>query len=299
MDEWAEWFGSWQLTLEVRGRRPRTIAFYEKELYRFAAHVGVPPLLVTKPMVRQWMKDLIDSGLSAHTVGNRLVVIKSFYCWLVEEGEMPASPAAGLSGPPHRGPDPKVLSDDEFVRLLAEVSGPKPLTRRNRAILLVLDSSGVRSAELVSMVDAHVHPRERRVEVEGKGGQWRAAPISTQAAEAIDRYGRVRRQLNGSPGRLWWGHQGDPTARGLSHMLTKLGDSVGVPLHPHRLRHRFSHRWLAAGGSEANLQVAAGWSSSLMPRRYGRAKRETGQRLLRQRQWIPELSHLDHGRAGR
>jgi integrase/recombinase XerD len=54
-------------------------------------------------------------------------------------------------------------------------------------------------------------------------------------------------------------------------MLARLGDRCGIPLHPHRLRHRFSHKWLAAGGSEAGLQVAAGWSSSLMPRRYGRA----------------------------
>jgi site-specific recombinase XerC len=94
-DEWREWFDSWQLTLEVRGRRPRTIAFHERELLRFAGHVDTPPLLVTKSIVRQWMKDLIDRGLSAHTVGNRMVVIKSFYSWLVEEGEIPLSPAAG------------------------------------------------------------------------------------------------------------------------------------------------------------------------------------------------------------
>jgi integrase/recombinase XerD len=270
-DGWREWFDSWELTLEVRGRRPRTIAFYERELLRFAAHVDTPPLLVTKATIRQWLKDLIDSGLSAHTVTNRLVVIKSFFSWLVAEGEMPVSPAAGLSGPAHRGPDPDVLSDDEFDRLLAEVSGPEPLDRRNRAILLTLDSSGVRSAELVSMENDRVHLRDRRVEVEGKGGLWRSAPISAQAAEAIDRYRRVRSQLNGTPARLWWGHQGDLSARGLAHMLAKLGEATGVDVHPHRFRHRFSHRWLAAGGSEAGLQVAAGWSSSLMPRRYGRA----------------------------
>jgi integrase/recombinase XerD len=271
MDDWRAWFESWQLTLEVRGRRPRTIVFYENELMRFAHHVDTPPLLVTKPIIRGWMKDLIDQGLAAHTVANRLVVIKSFYSWLADEGEIPASPAAGLSGPPHRGPDPKVLSDDEFERCLNATSGPEPLQRRNRAILLVLDSSGVRAAELVSMTDPRVHLRDRWVEVEGKAGLWRQAPISTAAAEAVDRYRRVRAQLNGTPGRLWWGHQGDLSARGLSHMLARLGDRCGIPLHPHRLRHRFSHKWLAAGGSEAGLQVAAGWSSSLMPRRYGRA----------------------------
>jgi hypothetical protein len=72
------WFESW-LTLEVRGRRPRATAFCERELDRFAAHVDTPPLLVTKTIVRGWLKDLIDSGLSAYTVGNRMVVLKSFY----------------------------------------------------------------------------------------------------------------------------------------------------------------------------------------------------------------------------
>lgn len=90
-----------------------------------------------------------------------------------------------MSGPTHRGPDPAVLSDDEFDRLLAEMSGPEPLQRRNRAIPLTLDSSGVRSAELVSMTDAVVYLRDRRVEVEGKGELWRSAPISAPAAEAI------------------------------------------------------------------------------------------------------------------
>jgi hypothetical protein len=68
--EWRAWFESWQLTLEVQGRRPQTIEFYRGELFRFADHVDTPPLLVTKPMVRAWMKTSIDAGLSANAVGN-------------------------------------------------------------------------------------------------------------------------------------------------------------------------------------------------------------------------------------
>jgi integrase len=54
-------------------------------------------------------------------------------------------------------------------------------------------------------------------------------------------------------------------------MLNGLSEETGIDVHAHRFRHRFGHRWLAGGGSEAGLQVAAGWSSVVMPRRYGRA----------------------------
>lgn len=269
--EWEDWFESWQLTLEVRGRRERTIEFYQRELLRFGAHVDVPPTQVTKDMIRGWIKAQIDEGRAPNTINNRLIVVKSFYSWLVAEGELVLSPAAGLSSPPHRGPDPDVLTDDEFDKLLAATAGRDPFTRRNRAILLVLESSGCRSSELVSMTDKGTDLRGRHIDVEGKGGAWRAVPISARAAEAVDRYRRTRSQLRGTPGHLWWGRRGDMTRAGLEHALQKLSDETGIDIHAHRLRHRFAHCWLSAGGSEAGLQVAAGWSSVVMPRRYGRA----------------------------
>lgn len=269
---WDTWFGSWQLTLEAKGRRPRTIEFYHRELLRFGERVGVGPLDVTRAIVRDWVRSQIAEDRAANTIQNRLIVVKSFYSWLVDEGELPASPAAGVSSPRHRGPDPAVLTDGEVDRVLATlpVSSRDPLVRRNRAIVLVLESSGCRSAELLSMRDAGVDLRGRRIEVEGKGGTWRAVPISAQAAEAVDRYRRVRSQLRGSHG-LWWSREGNLTKGGLSNMLSKVGKEAGVNCHPHRWRHRFAHRWLDQGGSEAGLQVAAGWSSVVMPRRYGRS----------------------------
>ena len=271
MSEWQDWFESWQLTLEVRGRRERTIEFYQRELLRFGAHVDVPPLRVTRDMIRGWIKFLLDEGRAPNTINNRLIVVKSFYSWLVSEGELVLSPAAGVSSPPHRGPDPDVLTDDEFARLLAATAGSDPFTRRNRAILLVLESSGCRASELVSMTDKGTDLRGRHIDVEGKGGAWRAVPISARAAEAVDRYRRTRSQLKGTPGRLWWGRRGTMTTAGLAHALHRLAEQTGIDIHAHRFRHRFGHRWLAGGGSEAGLQVAAGWSSPIMPRRYGRA----------------------------
>lgn len=265
------WWDSWQLTLEAKGRRPRTIAFYHRELLRFGDVVGPEPLLVGKAEVRDWVRGQTQAGLAANTVQNRLIVVKSFYSWLVEEGELPVSPAAGVSAPPHRGPDPAVLSDEEVSRLLLCVpAGARdPLTRRNRAVVLVLDSSGCRASELISMTDDGTDLRGRRIDVEGKGGNFRPVPLSVEAAEAIDRYRRVRAQLKGS--KLWRGRMGDLTVGGLAHILGQLEAETGINCHPHRWRHRFAHRWLDAGGSEAGLQVAAGWSSVVMPRRYGRA----------------------------
>lgn len=271
MGEWETWFASWELHLEAIGRRPRTIAFYRRELLRFGEHVGVDPLQVTRPLVREWIRAQIAAGIAPNTINGRLICVKSFCSWLAEEGEIGVSPAVGLSSPPHRGPDPDVMSDDEFNRLLAACAGPGVYQRRNRALLLTLEASGCRASELISMRDEGVDLRERYMTVESKGGGWRRVPVTAQAAEAIDRYRRARSQLRGGDGKLWWGKQGALTVRGLDNVLRKLERETGIEIHAHRLRHRFSHRWLAAGGSEAGLQVAAGWASPLMPRRYGRS----------------------------
>jgi site-specific recombinase XerD len=269
--QWQEWFASWQLTLEAKGRRPRTIGFYERELARFGAHVGVGPLQVTRPLIRDWIRAQITSGLAPNTINNRLIVVKSFYSWLADEGEITVSPAVGMSSPPHRGADPEVMTDAEFDKLLQVTAGRGPFERRNRALLLVLESSGCRLSELVSMTDQGTDLRARRIDVEGKGGQWRPVPISTRAAEAVDRYRRARGQMRGGRGKLWWGKQGSLTGKGVETMLATLQARTGVDCNAHRFRHRFSHLWLDAGGSEAGLQVAAGWASPVMPRRYGRA----------------------------
>jgi site-specific recombinase XerD len=273
-DPWRTWFESWRLTLEANGRRPRTIDFYERELLRFGAHVDTLPEQVKRDQVRGWIRAQLDEGRAPNTVNNRLIVVKSFYSWMVDEGEIVASPAAGVSSPQHRGPDPQVMTDHEFARLLALVphGTREPTVRRNRAILLVLEASGCRASELVSMRDAGVDLRGRSIEVEGKGGTWRMVPVTAQAAEAVDRYRRVRALLKDSgSGALWRTTRGDLTVKGLARMLERLGREAGVQANAHRFRHRFGHRWLAAGGSEAGLQVAAGWTSPVMPRRYGRA----------------------------
>jgi len=270
-DDWQTWWDSWLLHLTAEGRRPRTVLVYEAEIRRFSERVGCGPLDVTRVQVRSWITDLIAEGFAANTINARLISIKSFYSWLVKEGELPSSPAAGLSSPKHLGPDPDVLTDDEFDRLYALTAGREPLARRNRALLLVLDSSGARVSEVVSMTVKGADLKGRHLDVEEKGGGWRPVPISAKAAEAIDRYLRVRRQLKGTEPALWWGHVGNLTISGVEDMLHRLGDRCGVRVTPHRFRHRFAHRWLDAGGSEQGLQVAAGWASPVMPRRYGRS----------------------------
>lgn len=271
LGEWQSWFSSWQLTLEANGRRPKTIGFYERELLRFGERVGKPPLEVTRPDIREWVRAQIAEGRAPHTVNGRLIVCKSFFSWLADEGEISISPATGVSSPRHRGPDPAVMTDEEFAALLAQATGRGPFERRNTAILHVLESSGCRAGELISMTDQGTNLKERYLTVESKGGGWRAVPISAKAAEAVDRYRRTRSQLRGGNGKLWYGKQGSLTQGGLENVLAMLGRKAGVDVHAHRFRHRFAHRWLDAGGSEAGLQSAAGWSSVVMPRRYGRA----------------------------
>ena len=95
-------------------------------------------------------------------------------------------------------------------------------------------------------------------------------PIGKKAARDIDRYLRVRAaHPHADDPWLWLGTKGRLTPSGIYQMIKDRGNAVGLPdLHPHQLRHTFSHDWLANGGSEGDLMRLAGWKSRAMLSRY-------------------------------
>jgi integrase len=108
------------------------------------------------------------------------------------------------------------------------------------------------------------------VRVTVKGRREMVLPIGKKTARDIDRYLRVRAAHPRAEDQwLWLGTKGRLTASGIYQMIKDRGKAVGLPdLHPHQLRHTFSHDWLANGGSEGDLMRLAGWKSRAMLSRY-------------------------------
>jgi integrase len=110
----------------------------------------------------------------------------------------------------------------------------------------------------------------------GKGGKGRVVPVGPHAANALDRYLRLRRhhRLGATSPALWLGDRGKQFFYDALHKsLGERAAAAGISgFHPHRMRHTAAHRWLAAGGSETGLMAVAGWARPDMLLRYTRAQ---------------------------
>ena len=165
-----------------------------------------------------------------------------------------------------------VLSDDELRRLLKACQGNTFDDRRDLALLRLFVDTPVRLGEAagIRVDDVDLDDTETIV-VTGKGSRASTVPLNPKLLVALDNYLRARRK-HPRAAEPWFrlGVRGRLTDSGIAQAMERRAQEAGVKgLHVHRFRHTFSHRWLAAGNSEADLQRLAGWRSAQMLQRYG------------------------------
>lgn len=140
------------LALRATGRTPKTEQTYREallSLHRFVGEMGMPPVEnLTAEHLRHYLVSLREKGNKAATVSNRYRALKSFYKWLVGEGERQDNPMSRI--PPPKVPQSiqKHYTLQEVERLLLTCSGTSILDLRDKAIILVLLDTGLRSKEL-------------------------------------------------------------------------------------------------------------------------------------------------------
>lgn len=149
--------------------------------------------------------------LAEGTVATHHNCLKQLWAFLVEEGEITASPMARMPVPKASEPEVPVLSDADVVALLATCAGPSFMARRDHAILTLLLDSGLRREEITTLTLASLDDLEHGViAVRGKGGKWRQVAIGHGTAATLDRYLRARRShpWASRSDRLWLGGRG-------------------------------------------------------------------------------------------
>lgn len=266
-----------RLTLEATNRSASTIAVYlagVRKLRAFLAERGMPTAVdaISREHVEAAYAAWLEAGRAPASVKAYHDGIRAFFTWCVEEGEVEEarSPMRHVKAPivPQNPPD--VLRAEEVRALVAACGGPRFEDRRDAAIVLVFYDAGLRLAELVGLTLEDVDLEHRELRVLGKGRRTRVVPLGANAARALARYLRHRRQHPAAHRReLWLGARGPMTASGVRQMLERRGELAGLgPIRPHRLRHSFAHAWLAGGGEETDLMKLAGWSSRRMLERY-------------------------------
>ncbi len=211
--------------------------------------------------VRRYAATRFASGLSPRSIQRRLSGARSFMGYLIREGCLKNNPVAGVLAPkaPKRLPD--ALDADQMASLL-DIKGNGEVAVRDRAIMELLYSSGLRLAELVGLNLGDVEVGDGLVRVTGKGSKERIVPVGKQALTAIHVWQRLRaNEADVEEQALFVGRRGKRISpRTIQAMVRRRAIEAGLPkrVYPHLFRHSFATHVLESSGDLRGVQEMLG-----------------------------------------
>ncbi|MCY3624932.1 MAG: tyrosine recombinase XerC [Candidatus Dadabacteria bacterium] len=209
---------------------------------------------------------------SPSSVERKVSAIRSFFSYLVRKGLVAQNPAKLVRTPRKEKRLPIFLSVDEVFNLVdVKDSGKNPLRVRDRAILELLYSSGLRASELAGATLADLSMGEAVIRVRGKGNKERIVPVGSKALFALGEYLDIRGKLKPSSSHVFLNSRGGGiTTRSLARIIKKYGLVSGISknVSPHVLRHSFATHLLAGGADLRAIQEMLGHASLSTTQRY-------------------------------
>jgi integrase/recombinase XerC len=208
--------------------------------------------------LRGFIASELGRGLSPASLQRRLSAVRSLFKHLVGNGEMKASPAQGLRAPKSARKLPQVLDADETAQLV-EVATDTPLGRRDRAMLELFYSSGLRLSELCALRWRELDLDEGLVHVTGKGNKQRVVPVGSHARTALAAWRADTPSAPAAP--VFPGRGNAPISpRAVQLRLRAAAQRQGVwkRVHPHLLRHSFASHVLESSGDLRGVQELLG-----------------------------------------
>jgi len=200
-------------------------------------------------------------GAGGRSLQRNLSAIRSFYRYLIEEEKVKNNPAEGIIAPKTERKLPKVLDADQTVQLV-EINEQDDLAIRDRAILELIYSSGLRLAELISLNMGDIDFGDRIITVTGKGKKMRSIPVGQHAIKAIDKWLKIRiKMVNENEVALFISNRGKRISpRSVQERLKQWAIKQGLPshVHPHMLRHSFASHMLESSGDLRAVQELLG-----------------------------------------
>jgi integrase/recombinase XerC len=166
------------------------------ELYYKSLEEGLSWALVTPDVIRSWIVSLLDGGLTPSGVCPKLSAVKSFYRFLLKRGFVATDPAYGVNAPKKNRPLPYFVREGDLDRLLDDMEFPDTYEgRRDKVIVTMLYSTGMRAAELIGLDVTDVNMRESLVSVIGKRNKQRLIPMIPELHDGLSAYLAERERL--------------------------------------------------------------------------------------------------------
>lgn len=248
-----------------RGLAPLTVVAYGTDLAVFVEGLERGGLSDLSKLSFGHVADLLRKDeRSSRSVARRLSAVRGFCKFLVRERCLAADPTELVDRPRTPKKLPHVLSHGDVDAVLAAVRGGSLRALRDRAMLLLLYSSGLRVSELCGLTRADVDRRRGIVVPLGKGGKKRMVPIAELALVALDDYLAARAAQDDESPHVFVARKGKPITRQAVFKLLKryaLGAGVAKPCSPHKLRHSFATHLLAGGADLRSVQAMLGHAS--------------------------------------
>ena len=240
---------------------------YARDLRHLFELSGETPLSTLKVhQIRRFVAQLHGQGLSGRSLARMLSAWRGFFTYLMRDHGHSDNPCTGLRAPKSPKTLPQALSPDEAGRLMA-IPGDDAEALRDKAIVELLYSSGLRLAELVSMelTDMQAFLGSGEVRVTGKGNKTRIVPLGSYATTALQAWLAVREQLAlADETALFVGARGQRISpRVVQLRMKQWGIKLGITsnVHPHLLRHSFATHVLQSSGDLRAVQEMLGHAS--------------------------------------
>lgn len=254
-----------------RDASENTIRAYRKDLVVFSEHIKKQPQEIDLIDIRDFIARQIKSGLSKATVGRRLATARSFLTFLYREGAITANPARIVSSPKKSQHLPNFLSVDDVISLVEKPEGIGTIPVRDRAILELLYSSGLRVGEIAGLNVDDIDTKEGLVKVRGKGKKERMVPVGSKAVDALKSY-TVEKILLKKKDKAMFLNRIDQrlSPRGIRRIVVKYARMIGIegPVGPHTLRHTFASHLLQGGADLRVIQELLGHASLSTTQKY-------------------------------
>ncbi len=265
-----------------RNLSPHTRSAYLSDLRQFHAFLqtgerdAFPPVGQKEEemvlAIRAFLADLHKQKLRRTSISRKMATLRAFFRFLRRQGQIQANPALGIPLPKKEKRIPVVLSVDEMFQILDKHAVPDRTDRRDRAILELLYSSGLRVSELTGLDRGDVDLAEGVVRVQGKGGKERVVPVGAPAVRAL------REHLSDGAGQglprfspLFLNRKGERLdRRSVARIVSRWTERGGIAKHvsPHTLRHTFATHLLDGGADLRAIQDMLGHESLSTTQKY-------------------------------